>query len=94
MDMERLISELKKNVFEEKENLEIDYSVSWDKAPHWADYHAYDKNGKGFWFGCYIREDLDFFDAVQRSSYTIPDSMMKQHEKTWQNSRIANPYIF
>ena len=70
------------------------YKVNWDKAPHWAEYHAYDKNGKGFWFGCYIREDEDYFDGVQRSCYTISDSMMKQHEITWKKSKTANPYIF
>lgn len=70
------------------------YKVNWDKAPHWAEYHAYDKGGLGFWFGCHILENNDFFDGYQISGYKISDSMIVLHKKTWQNSKTANPYLF
>jgi hypothetical protein len=70
------------------------YKVNWDKAPHWAEYHAYDESGEGYWFGCFIPEGFDFFDGTQISGYQISDSLMDQHQKTWRNSKTANPYIF
>jgi len=70
------------------------YKVDWDKAPHWAEYHAFDKNGSGWWFGCYIPDDEDFFDSVEESGYKIDFHIMDQHEIIWKKSKTRNPYIF
>lgn len=95
--MTEQLSELKRIVFNEEieEDLEIDYSVNWNKAPDWALAHAYNKNGEGFWYGPHINLDYSFrFGTFQASLFQIEDSLMEIHQKTWQNSIIEKPLMF
>jgi hypothetical protein len=93
MDLERLISELKKNALEEKEE-ELNYHVNWNEAPNWAEFHAYDECGVGHWYGPHIKDNSDFFSGMQESGWEIGISVMHIHKKNWKSSIVPKPLIF
>jgi hypothetical protein len=72
----------------------IDYSVNWKDAPKWAEFHAYDMNGDGFWYGVYIEEGGVNFSSAARSDYKIGSSEMNLHKLTWKDSIIPRALIF
>ena len=93
MDLERLISELKKNSLEEKEE-ELNYHVNWNEAPNWAEFHAYDESGLGYWYGPHINSNQEFFSGMKPSGWKIGPSVMHIHKKNWKSSIVPKPLIF
>jgi hypothetical protein len=76
------------------ENESIDYSVNWKDAPKWAEFHAYDISGQGFWYGVYIEEGAVNFSSAERSNYKVQYSAMNLHQLTWKDSIVPRPLIF
>ena len=89
------IGELQK-LLEVKEKPEetIDYSVNWDEAPEWADSHAYDESGEGFWYGPHLGNNSVRFSTTDFSNWKIGESVMEIHKKTWKNSKTLRPLNF
>jgi hypothetical protein len=78
----------------EQEEETIDYNVNWKDAPKWAEFHAYDKNGNGFWYGAHIENDSEYFASCEKSVWQIKASVMHIHKKNWKSSIVPKPLIF
>jgi hypothetical protein len=79
---------------ESGESETIDYSVNWKDAPKWAEFHAYDINGEGFWYGVYIEEDAVSFSSAAKSGWKVGSSVMNLHKLTWKDSIVPRPLIY
>lgn len=60
------------------------YAVDWTNAPDWADVHAFDEDGKGYWYGAnsnvYKKEwGYDY----ECSNFTLPDGLDWKQSKTF-----------
>lgn len=45
------------------------YAVDWSKAPEWADSHAWDEDGKGYWHGCIIETKTESWITIFDASF-------------------------
>jgi hypothetical protein len=82
------------NLDKSEENQSIDYSVNWNDAPKWAEFHAYDINGEGFWYGVYVEEDAVSFSSAAKSGCKVGSSVMNLHKLIWKDSIVPRPLIF
>lgn len=60
------------------------YAVDWSNAPEWADSHAFDVDGSGFWYGAYIM-DFDWIVEIKLSPFTLPSNL------DWTKSKTTRP---
>ena len=60
------------------------YQVDWSNAPDWAELHAFDSDGKGYWYG--VRVGLSGMYADSKSSgFTLPTGL------DWKQSKTIRP---
>jgi hypothetical protein len=60
------------------------YQVDWSNAPDWAELHAFDSDGKGYWYG--VRVGLSGMYADSKSSgFTLPTGL------DWKLSKTTRP---
>lgn len=58
------------------------YKVDWSNAPDWADVHAFDEDGEGYW--CGVRQgDISWMDENEQSPFTLPDGLDWKLSKTY-----------
>lgn len=60
------------------------YAVDWSNAPEWADRHAFDEDGKGYWLGSKIG-NIKWFTTYQESDFTLPSGL------DWKQSKTRRP---
>ena len=61
------------------------YAVDWSNAPENADSHAFDKNGKGWFFGLSSNDKFWFADNFGYSGHTLPSGL------DWTKSKTVRP---
>jgi hypothetical protein len=59
------------------------YQVDWSDAPEWADVHAFDEDGKGFWHGIEIHATEWCNFRSEKSPFTLPDGLDWKLSKTF-----------
>ena len=60
------------------------YAVDWSNAPEWADSHAFDKDGSGFWYGASIMA-CDWIGESKLSPFRLPSNL------DWTKSKTTRP---
>ena len=62
------------------------YAVDWSNAPEWADVHAFDEDGTGWWFGViYLNEEGEWSFEANQSGFTLPPGL------DWKQSKTVRP---
>ena len=61
------------------------YSVDWSNAPEKADTHAFDKSGKGWFYGLSFNDMFWYAHNVGRSGHTLPSGL------DWTKSKTTRP---
>ena len=61
------------------------YAVDWSNAPKEADTHAFDKSGKGWFYGLSLNDKFWYADNVGRSPFTLPTGL------DWKKSKTTRP---
>jgi hypothetical protein len=61
------------------------YSVDWSNAPEEADSHAFDKSGKGWFYGLSFNDMFWYAHNVGRSGFTLPTGL------DWTKSKTTRP---
>lgn len=61
------------------------YAVDWSNAPEEADTHAFDKSGKGWFYGLSLNDKVWYADNVGRSPFTLPTGL------DWKQSKTSRP---
>lgn len=62
------------------------YAVDWSDAPEWADVHAWDANGRGYWYGIKVNDTRHEQRHVRRfilSGMTLPAGLDWKLSKTF-----------
>ena len=60
------------------------YAVDWTNAPEWADSHAFDEDGDGWWFGSRCG-DISWHSINNLSKFTLPEGL------DWAKSKTTRP---
>ena len=58
------------------------YAVDWTNAPDWADVHAFDGDGSGYWYGACIMV-CDWIGESKLSPFRLPDGLDWKLSKTY-----------
>jgi hypothetical protein len=61
------------------------YSVDWSNAPEEADTHAFDKSGKGWFYGLRFNDMFWYAGVFDVSGFTIPSGL------DWTKSKTTRP---
>jgi hypothetical protein len=94
-DISKLNHLFDNEIAKEQEEETIDYNVNWKDAPKWAEFHAYDKSGIGYWYGPHIQLEFpEMFLSSEKSGWKIGASVMHIHKKNWKSSIVPKPLIF
>lgn len=60
------------------------YEVDWSNAPKWADSHAFDQDGTGYWYGTTIGR-WGWTPFAKKSPFTLPSGL------DWKQSKTLRP---
>ena len=60
------------------------YQVDWTNAPEWADVHAFDGDGSGYWYGACIMV-CDWIGESKLSPFRLPNGL------DWKLSKTTRP---
>ena len=60
------------------------YAVDWSNAPEWADSHAFDQDGTGYWYGSTIGR-WGWTPFAAKSNLTLPSGL------DWKQSKTLRP---
>ena len=92
VDVRRLVGNIVALAVEEMQQAKpeqpVSYEVDWSTAPEWAKLHAYDFDGRGFWYGHEPRTGAGVWLGVSpwdRSNYAIPEG------SNWRDSLTVRP---
>ena len=61
------------------------YAVDWSKAPEWADSHAFDRSGKGWFYGLKFNDMFWYSSVFDVSGFTLPTGL------DWKQSKTSRP---
>jgi hypothetical protein len=61
------------------------YSVDWSNAPEEADTHAFDKSGKGWFYGLRFNDMFWYAGVFDVSGFTLPTGL------DWKQSKTTRP---
>jgi hypothetical protein len=61
------------------------YAVDWSNAPEEADCHAFDKSGKGWFYGVSFNDSFWYAAVFNVSGFTLPTGL------DWKQSKTTRP---